>query len=196
MRKRFFCAREKRAVPFSWCHQPDRREGTDLHGPARTYTDAAVAANAGAIHGVLAVPAEPSGNTATDAGNHGMVARANQGHENPLLDPRPNEYPTRGELYNGDIRECKQITFTREVPLPAPITFPSSLPPHSSVLDHQAIREGSPSAFLPRPYPQRRGHPGIDWYKGRERVALSAWKHGYGIVSNGVVATFTPESWD
>jgi hypothetical protein len=56
MRRRFFCARETGAVLFYGCHQPDRREGTDLHGPARTYTDAAVAANAGAIHGVLAGP--------------------------------------------------------------------------------------------------------------------------------------------
>ncbi len=40
------------------------------------------------------------------------------------------------------------------------------------------------------------GHPGIDWYKGKERVALTAWKHGYGIVSNGIVATLTPESRD
>ncbi len=38
------------------------------------------------------------------------------------------------------------------------------------------------------------GHPGIDWYVGDQRVALTGWKHGFGLMAGGVVAFFTPES--
>lgn len=29
------------------------------------------------------------------------------------------------------------------------------------------------------------GHPGIDWYRGEERLAITAWKHGFGIMWGG-----------
>jgi len=38
------------------------------------------------------------------------------------------------------------------------------------------------------------GHPGVDWYVGDQRVAITAVKHGAGIMRGGVVAMFTPES--
>lgn len=38
------------------------------------------------------------------------------------------------------------------------------------------------------------GHPGIDWYVGDKLVAITAVKHGYGIIRNGTIAKFTPES--
>ncbi len=38
------------------------------------------------------------------------------------------------------------------------------------------------------------GHPGIDWYNGTNRVLLTAWKHGRGLMSCGTIAVFTPES--
>ncbi len=38
------------------------------------------------------------------------------------------------------------------------------------------------------------GHPGIDWYVGDRRVAITAVKHGYGLMKNSLISTFTPES--
>lgn len=38
------------------------------------------------------------------------------------------------------------------------------------------------------------GHPGIDWYNGTNRVLLTAWKHGRGLMSCGTIAVFTAES--
>ena len=38
------------------------------------------------------------------------------------------------------------------------------------------------------------GHPGIDWYVGDQRVAITAVKHGAGIMREGVVAMFTTAS--
>ena len=38
------------------------------------------------------------------------------------------------------------------------------------------------------------GHPGIDWYVGDRRVAITAVVAGLGIVRGGSFATFTPES--
>jgi len=38
------------------------------------------------------------------------------------------------------------------------------------------------------------GTPGIDWYQGTNRVLLTAWKHGKGLMSCGTIAVFMPES--
>jgi hypothetical protein len=38
------------------------------------------------------------------------------------------------------------------------------------------------------------GHPGIDWYVGDRRVAITAVKHGMGLMRSSVIASFTPES--
>lgn len=38
------------------------------------------------------------------------------------------------------------------------------------------------------------GHPGIDWYVGDRRVAITAVKHGMGLMRSSVIANFTPES--
>lgn len=39
------------------------------------------------------------------------------------------------------------------------------------------------------------GHPGIDWYRGQKRLAITTWKHGYGILmEDGFVGNLTPES--
>lgn len=38
------------------------------------------------------------------------------------------------------------------------------------------------------------GHPGVDWYIGNQRVAITAVKHGMGLMRRSVIANFTPES--
>ncbi|MBK1790056.1 hypothetical protein [Persicirhabdus sediminis] len=38
------------------------------------------------------------------------------------------------------------------------------------------------------------GHPGMDWYVGDKLVAITAIKHGSGIIRNGTIAKFTPAS--
>jgi hypothetical protein len=38
------------------------------------------------------------------------------------------------------------------------------------------------------------GHPGIDWYVGDKRVAITAWKHGFGIMREGKIMYFTDDS--
>jgi hypothetical protein len=38
------------------------------------------------------------------------------------------------------------------------------------------------------------GHPGIDWYVGDRRVAITAVKHGFGLMRGSVIANFTKES--
>lgn len=38
------------------------------------------------------------------------------------------------------------------------------------------------------------GYPGIDWYVGDRRVAITAVKHGFGLMRGGVIASFTNES--
>lgn len=38
------------------------------------------------------------------------------------------------------------------------------------------------------------GHPGVDWYVGDRRVAITAVKHGFGLMKGSVISTFTPES--
>jgi hypothetical protein len=38
------------------------------------------------------------------------------------------------------------------------------------------------------------GHPGVDWYVGDRRVAISAVKHGMGLMRASVISTFTPAS--
>ncbi|MDF1711439.1 MAG: hypothetical protein P1U90_04330, partial [Akkermansiaceae bacterium] len=39
-----------------------------------------------------------------------------------------------------------------------------------------------------------RGYPGMDWYVGDKLVAITAIKHGYGIIRNRTIARFTKES--
>ena len=39
------------------------------------------------------------------------------------------------------------------------------------------------------------GHPGIDWFRGSNRLAITTWKHGYGILmEDGFVGYLTPDS--
>lgn len=39
------------------------------------------------------------------------------------------------------------------------------------------------------------GQPGIDWFKGDERLAITTWKHGYGILmEDGFVGMLTQDS--
>jgi hypothetical protein len=39
------------------------------------------------------------------------------------------------------------------------------------------------------------GHPGIDWFKGEQRLAITTWKHGYGILmEDGFVGYLTTDS--
>lgn len=39
------------------------------------------------------------------------------------------------------------------------------------------------------------GHPGIDWFKGEKRLAITTWKHGYGVLmEDGFVGELVPES--
>ncbi len=39
-----------------------------------------------------------------------------------------------------------------------------------------------------------RGHPGMDWYIGDKLVAITAVKHGSGIIRNRTIARFTKDS--